>query len=109
MRIEVGLALSRVRTALATAGCRRTFLLPGVRQTDARQTFVNDDLPFLHRLLLMPMREEEANVAYNFILLSIPFFTATLSRKSLWKPLDQCLPNQRSVSDYFFLPAIEVL
>jgi hypothetical protein len=43
------------------------FLLPGVRPTDARQTFLNDDLPFLHRLLLMPMPEEEANVAYNFV------------------------------------------
>jgi hypothetical protein len=70
-------------TALATAGCRRTFLLPGIRPTDARQTFLNDDLSILLRLILMPMREEEANVAYNFV---NSLLTATVTGNSLWKP-----------------------
>jgi hypothetical protein len=76
------LALSRARfTALATAGCRQTFLLPGIRPTDVRQTFVNDDLSFLVWLTLMPM--QEANVAYNFV---NSLLTATLTGKLLWKP-----------------------
>jgi hypothetical protein len=50
----------------------------------------------------MPIREEEANVAYNF---RNSLSTATLLKVALEASLILCLPNQRSVSDLFFLLA----
>jgi hypothetical protein len=79
----VGSIQSVLFIALATAGCRRTFLLPDVRSSEVRQTLLSDDPSFLLWLIPMPMQEAEANVAYNFV---NSLLTVTLTGKLLWKP-----------------------
>jgi hypothetical protein len=53
--------------ALATAGCRQTFLLPDARSSNVQETLLSNDPSFLLWLLSMPMQEAEANIAYNFV------------------------------------------